>query len=695
MSKSLFILANEPRSGKSLIALGFMQMLTRKMENPAFFRPIVGSGRVPDHDASLLRGYFNLSIPLNEMWVHTLREAMLLLGSGSQGQLMEDIITRFKELEKKYDFVLCEGTDIDAGDAALEQDINVDIAANLGAPVLAVINGHGKTEEEAANSVQLTYEAYVERGLNVLAVVVNRFGGAFARTLKRCLDDKDSPPPIFVIPTNNQLNKPSMREVRDWLGAKVLYGGDRMDALAGEYLVAAMRVEHFLEYVTENSLVVTPGDRSDIVLGALASRASDDFPNMAGLILTGGMDLKPTIDKVLKGWREFPLPILLVEDHTYMTVKRLEKLYPRIQASDGKKIERALRTFEANVDAHILGERLASSPSSKTTPRMFEYGLIQRAKENKRRIVFCEGEVERILRASDALLRRDVVDIAILGKEDEMRRRASMLGLHLGRAEIINPTDFPEFDDYAKTLFELRKHKGLTEEKARDLMADRTYFGTMMVYKQRADAMISGATNSTADTIRPALQFIKTKPGISIVSSVFFMCLKDRVLVYGDCAVNPDPNAEELAQIAISSARTAAQFGIEPKVAMLSYSTGVSGKGKDVDKVREATEIVRKTAPELAVEGPIQYDAAIDPVVAAEKMPESKVAGHATVFIFPDLDTGNNTYKAVQRSAGAIAMGPVLQGLNKPVLDLSRGCTVQDIIYTAAIAAILSQETAS
>ncbi len=692
MSRSLFILANEPRSGKSLIALGIMQMLSRKVENPAFFRPIVKSNRVADHDASLLRSYFNLTIPENDMYVHTLREAMLLLSSGSQNQFMEDVITRFKKLEREYDFVLCEGTDIDAADAALEQDINVEIAANLGTPVLAVINGHGKTEEEAANSVQLTYEAYAARGLNVLAIVVNLYQGAFSRTVKRCLDDKEDHPPIFVIPTDMSLNKATMREVRDWLGAKILFGEDRMDALVGEYLVAAMRVEHFLEYVSENSLVVTPGDRSDIVLGALASRASDDFPNLAGLILTGGLELKPTIEKVLSGWKDFPLPILLVQDHTYMTVKRLEKLYPRIQPSDVKKIQRALRAFEGNVDVGALSELMASTPSEKTTPRMFQFGLIQRAKENRRRIVFPEGEVERVLRASDALLRRDVVDLVILGKEDEVRRKASMLGLNLTNAQIINPVDYPGFDDYAETLYELRKHKGMTPQEAWDIMADRTYFGTMMVYKNHAHAMVSGATNSTADTIRPALQFVKTKPGISIVSSVFFMCLKDRVLVYGDCAVNPDPNAQELAQIAVSSARTAARFGIEPKVAMLSYSTGQSGKGKDVDKVREATELVRQMAPDLPVEGPLQYDAAVDPVVAAEKLPGSKVAGHATVFIFPDLDTGNNTYKAVQRSAGAVAMGPVLQGLNKPVLDLSRGCTVEDIIYTAAIAAILAQE---
>ena len=694
MSKSLYIIANEPRSGKSLVALGVMQMLTQTVENPAFFRPVVSSNRVVDHDTNLICDWFSLDMDRKDTWVHSLRSAMNLLSSGGEAQFLEEIIAKFKMLEAKYDFILCEGTDVDAGDAALEQDINAEIAANLGCPVLLVVNGHGKTEEEAAHSVQLTLDAYQERSLDIAAIVVNLYEGAFDRTLKRCLDDRDSPPPIFVIPTHNRLNKPSMDEVRQWLGAKVLYGEDNLDSLVGEKLVAAMRVENFLEYVTDNCLVVTPGDRADIVLGALASKAASDFPNISGLLLTGGLDPKPMMTKVLEGWKEFPLPILSVGGHTYKTVRRLERLYPRIHPTDIKKIDTALRVFEAGVDLKILDERMNSTPSGKNTPRMFEYTLIQRAKENKQRVVFPEGGEERIQKAADALLRRDVVDITLLGDKKNILNDASKMGLNLSKADIVDPNDFPDLDDYSDTLYELRKHKGMTPVAAHDRMITSTYFGTMMVYKGHADAMVSGATHSTADTVRPALQFIKTKPGVSVVSSVFFMCLRDRVLVYGDCAVNPDPNAEQLAQIAISSAETARQFGIDPKVAMLSYSTGGSGQGADVEKVREATRIAKERAPELPLEGPLQYDAAVDPVVAEEKLPGSEVAGHATVLIFPDLDTGNNTYKAVQRSAGAVAMGPVLQGLNKPVLDLSRGCNVKDIIYTATIAAILAQENA-
>jgi phosphate acetyltransferase len=318
---------------------------------------------------------------------------------------------------------------------------------------------------------------------------------------------------------------------------------------------------------------------------------------------------------------------------------------------------------------------------------------VQQAKSDKRRIVLAEGNDDRILTAAENLLSRDVVDLTLLGNPSEVRGQIQRLGLEidLDRVPIIEPRESPKFEEYAQTLYELRKHKGMNLDTATDLMSDVSYYGTMMVYKGDADGMVSGAVHTTMHTILPALQFIKAKPGFSVVSSVFFMCLEDRVLVYGDCAVNPDPTAEELSEIAVSSADTARDFGIEPRVAMLSYSSGESGKGEDVEKVRTATKLVQERRPDLEVVGPIQYDAAVDPTVAAQKMPGSKVAGQATVFVFPDLNTGNNTYKAVQRETGAIAIGPVLQGLKKPVNDLSRGCTVKDIINTVAITAIQAQ----
>jgi phosphate acetyltransferase len=327
---------------------------------------------------------------------------------------------------------------------------------------------------------------------------------------------------------------------------------------------------------------------------------------------------------------------------------------------------------------------------------MFEYELLEKARKHKQHIVLPEGEEERILRAAETLLRREVVEITLLGDEKIIGERIAQLGLKMETVKIIDPKASSLLEEYVETYYDLRKHKGITMENAHDVMCDVNFFGTMMVYKDHADGVVSGSVHSTAATVRPAFEIIKTKPGFSIVSSVFFMCLENRVLVYGDCAVNPNPNAKQLAEIAMSSAQTARTFGIEPVVAMLSYSSGESGKGEDVELVREATKIAKELArnsdPELKLDGPIQYDAAVDPSVARTKMPDSEVAGKATVFIFPDLNTGNNTYNAVQRSAGAVAIGPVLQGLKRPVNDLSRGCTIPDIVNTVAITAIQAQE---
>ena len=325
------------------------------------------------------------------------------------------------------------------------------------------------------------------------------------------------------------------------------------------------------------------------------------------------------------------------------------------------------------------------------TPLAFQADLIERARADRKRIVLPEPDDDRVLQAAAQVLAAGIADITFVGDADYVAKRAGELGLDLSAAQVVSVNDPAYLERYAEEFARLRAKKGVTLEQAREKVTDVSYFGTMMVHMGDADGMVSGAAHTTAHTIVPSFQIIKTKPGTSIVSSVFLMLLQDRVLVYGDCAVNPEPNATELADIAISSAATARQFGVEPRVAMLSFSTGTSGKGADVDKVREATELVRAKEPDLAVEGPIQYDAAIDPTVAAKKAPDSLVAGRANVFIFPDLSSGNIGYKAVQRSSGAIAIGPVLQGLNKPVNDLSRGALVEDIINTVAITAVQAQ----
>ena len=393
---------------------------------------------------------------------------------------------------------------------------------------------------------------------------------------------------------------------------------------------------------------------------------------------------------LIEGWTGAPLPVLLTEQHTSKAFMSLQEIYGLIEPTDTRKINTVLGLYDHYVNGKEISARLNMTKPGRMTPMMFELNLIERAKANKMRIVLAEGEEPRILQATDILLRREVADIILLGNEDKINKLARELHLDISKATIIDPVTSPKFEDYAATYAELRKAKGVTIERARDVMSDATYYATMMVKKDDADGMVSGAVNTTAHTIRPAFEFIKTKPGYSVVSSVFLMCLKDRVLVFGDCAVNPNPTSQQLAEIAVASADTAKVFGIDPRVAMLSYSTGTSGKGADVDVVVEATALAKEKAPELSLEGPLQYDAAIDPTVAKTKLPNSKVAGKATVFIFPDLNTGNNTYKAVQRAAEAVAIGPVLQGLNKPVNDLSRGCNADEVYKMSLITACQS-----
>ncbi|AGW13265.1 phosphate acetyltransferase [Megalodesulfovibrio gigas] len=696
MVKNLYIIGTEPRTGKSAIALGLTQMLLRDVQRVAFFRPIIsgGQGNRKDHDINLILSQFYLNQRYEDTYAFTLAEARDIVNRGEHALLVETILNKYKGLERRFDFVLCEGTDFLGSDPAFEVDINSEIAANLGAPVLLVTNAQGKSPEEIVSSTQLAIDGFEEKGLDILATIINRAEvkdkdyvlsqlSCKFRSTTECLH--------YVIPEEPSLGKPTVKDVAKWLDAEVLIGREQLDAQVDDYLVAAMQVGNFLDYISKNCLVVTPGDRSDIILSCYASRQSTEYPDMAGIVLTGGIEPQRNIRKLIEGWSGNPMPVLLTKGHTFKTARVLMDLYGRIEADDQKKIATALGTFETNVDVNELRTRLEAKRSTRVTPKMFEYSLIEKAKNDRKHIVLPEGSSGRILKAADILLRRGVVDLTILGDPDQIRSDISQMSLDLSAAHIVSPAKSPLFDAYVNTFYDMRKAKGMTMEVARDTMADPTYFGTMMVKLGHAHGMVSGSITTTAQTIRPAFQIIKTKPGASIVSSVFLMCLSDRVLVFGDCAVIPNPNAKELADIAIQSAETAMIFGVEPRVAMLSYSTGESGSGEDVDKVREATKLVRELRPELLVEGPLQYDAAANPDVAATKLPGSAVAGKATVFIFPDLNTGNNTYKAVQQSAGAVAIGPVLQGLNMPVNDLSRGCTVDDIVNTVAITAIQAQ----
>ncbi|MBW2118300.1 MAG: phosphate acetyltransferase [Deltaproteobacteria bacterium] len=696
MSNSLYITATKARSGKSAITLGVMEMLLRKIDRVGFFRPIIPGISDRDDDINLISSYFKLKIPYDQMYGFTGTEASNMVSLGKESEVIEGIIKKYDQLREICDFILSEGTDFASSTAAFEFDINAEISKNLSCPVLLVANAHQRSTDGTVRSVEMALDSLDEMGCHTIATIVNRTDPKEGQTIIKLLKEKDLAREqlIYAIPDEESLGKPTVGEIADILGAEVLYGEEQLNRHVYSFTVAAMQLQNFLTRMERGSLIITPGDRADVIVACLAAVSSTSMENVAGIVLTGGLKPEKSIWELIKGFPQM-VPVISVKENTFPTATRVDKIHARISPDDDRKITRALAVFEKNVDTEQLEEKVITTRTAIVTPKMFEYELLQRARTHKQHIVLPEGEEERILKATETLLRREVVEITLLGNEELIREKILQLGLQMSAANIVEPLKSNFFDEYVKTYYDLRQHKGITEENAHDIMSDVSYFATMMVYKGHAHGMVSGAVHSTAETIRPALQIIKTKPDFSIVSSVFFMCLEDRVLVYGDCAVNPDPNASQLAEIALSSAQTAKTFGIDPIVAMLSYSTGASGKGADVDKVREATRITKKKAresfPGLKIEGPIQYDAAVDSSVAKTKLPESDVAGKATTFIFPDLNTGNNTYKAVQRSAGAVAIGPVLQGLRHPVNDLSRGCTIPDIVNTVAITAIQAQ----
>ena len=685
-ASSIYVTSPEGDTGKSTIALGVVHRLAASVAKVGVFRPIKRLGEDRDYILELLLSQATAGLPYEQCVGVSYQQL-----HDDQEAAIGEIVDRYHAVADQCDAVVIVGSDYTDVATPTELSVNARIAVNLGAPVVLAVRAKARTPDEVAQVVELCLAELAAQHAHTAAVVANRCDPpempAVAKALERFA------PHTYVLPDVPLLVAPTVADLRGAVNGTLISGDEAL--LAREVmsvLVAGMTAEHVLERLSDGAAVITPGDRSDVVLAVASAHAAEGFPSLSCVILNGGLPLHPSIAALVSGLG-LRLPMVATTLGTYETASAVASARGRVTMSSTRKIDTALALMERYVDVGDLLAQLSIPIPTVMTPQMFTYQLVEWARRDRKRIVLPEGYDDRILRAAGRLLRRRVADLTILGDEARIRSRAAELGVDLSAAELLNPEDSELCDKFAEQYAEMRKHKGVTLERAREIMADGSYFGTMLVHNGIVDGMVSGAAHTTAHTVRPAFEIIRTKPDVSTVSSVFFMCLADRVLTYGDCAIVPEPTTEQLADIAISSARTAEQFGIEPRVAMLSYSTGTSGTGAEVEKVREATKLVRNREPNLLVDGPIQYDAAVDPTVAATKMPDSPVAGRATVLIFPDLNTGNNTYKAVQRSAGAIAIGPVLQGLNKPVNDLSRGALVEDIVHTVAITAIQAQET--
>ncbi|MDO5645737.1 MAG: phosphate acetyltransferase [Dermabacter sp.] len=687
VSHSVYVTSPEGRTGKSIIALGLLESLVATSENVGVFRPIIDDRDGTDYAVELLTSHPAVQQEYDEAVGVTYD-----LVNSNPERAQAEIMQRYQALRDRFSAILVVGSDYEGVSNPAELAFNAAVAANIGASVVLVLRGRGRSAAETATVAQLAFQQFSNNHARPVAVIANRADPKIVPDMRDALAAAlPSEVITAVLPESPVVYAPTVNSIKEAVNGTVVQGSPEwLDRVSLDTVVAAMGLPNVLRRLTENSTVIAPGDRNDLLPGLLLAQQSGTFPTLSSIVLTGGYGLPEEISRLTTGVQG-DLPIIVTEENTFEAAVKVDAARGRLTASSTQKLDAARRVVAENLPMSRLLATLNVAKSNVVTPMMFQFELIARARGEKKTIVLPEGDEPRIIAAADAILNRGVAHLILLGDETAIRAKASQLGHDITEARIISPHDEALVEEFAEEYARLRAKKGVTIGQARDKVQDVSYFGTMMVHMGYADGMVSGSVNSTAHTIRPSFEIIKTKPGAKIVSSVFLMALEDRVLVYGDCAVNPDPTAEQLADIAEQSAATAQQFGVEPRVAMLSYSTGTSGTGADVDKVREATEIVRASQPELNVEGPIQYDAAVDASVAKTKLPESSVAGRATVFVFPDLNTGNNTYKAVQRSAGAIAIGPVLQGLNKPVNDLSRGALVEDIINTVVITAIQAQ----
>ena len=683
-TKSLMVISRTPQSGMRFITMGIMAMLKRKIQHLAFFKPIVDSLK-DDNDMHFYRDYFRLKQSRDSAYLLDFENVKRLLSQDRDDLIYEKILEHYEFLIKKYDFVICNGMINIEVDELIDVDINFEIAKNLQIPTVEIINAKDMSIDEIVESIDYIIHQSKKEKVRLLGLFINRVSEEILYNIRELKKEVN----IFAIPEIKELTSPTMLDIIKELNGKgIILDSSMLDRTIYQSKVATMMLPNYLDYLEEGDLIIVSGDRCDILVGTLIANYSKNYPSIAGILLTGGITPPKSIYRLIDGIDIPRIPIISIKSHTIEAVEKVERVSAQITTYNRKKLALAEGIFSRYINLKSLKKYLSLNQPDSMSPIRFTYSIYEKAKESNSNILLLESGDERVLRATDIVLRRGLCKITLLGKKEQIYQKASTLGLDLSKATIIDPQDNPYIDDFIDKFYELRKDKGVIYPMAREMISRVNYFGTMMVYFGLVDGLVSGATHTTKETIKPAFQIIKTKKGIDIVSSIFFMLVNSRVLVYGDCAINPNPTAKELAQIAISSAQTAKTFGIEPIVAMLSYSSGNSGVGREVEKVREATKIAKELTPNLLIEGPIQYDTAIDIEVAKKKMPHSRVAGRATVFIFPDLNTGNNTYKAVQRSTNGVAIGPILQGLNRPFNDLSRGCSVDDIVHTIAITAI-------
>lgn len=718
VSRSVYLTGTDSADTTSPVLIGMMNYFQRHVPRVGYFQPI-GTDQFPHsmtglpRHVELLHSVFQMPGDPTRMFGLSKAEAMSLLATGKTGEMMDWLYEAYEQYRKGFDLVLVEGPSMDSmGSNFLE--LSAQIASNLGAPAMLLTNAEGK--ESAAHIVersQIAAQVFSEANVEVLGVLANMVPqqdrALLAGQLAKCLEG--GPLPFLgAMPLDGTLSSIRLDEVKAALDAKVVFGGASvLDREVDRVFVASAHLETLLEYVDDASagewdvprrpLVICSHTRADVIIALLAAHFSGAGPHASAILMTGAARITPVVHKIIKaledGQSDLMLPILFTDKRTFDVSNKISRIHDSILPTSSSKVEQSKLLFDKYVHANALVERLSSLREAAMTPKLFMHNLTKRCQENPQHIILPESLDKRILQAAATITAQGIARITLLGEPAAVQAQAARVGVDISKCQVVDHLKSSMMDEYVALVVEARKKKNVTEEMARDYLADANYFATTAVLNGDADGMVSGATHTTANTIRPALQLLRTNSGPqALVSSVFFMCLPDKILVYGDCAVNVSPTSEQLATIAITSADTAQAFGVDSRVALLSYSTLGSGSGPEVEKVTEAARLANEWRPDLKIEGPIQYDAAVDAEVAAVKInTPSQVAGRATVCVFPDLNTGNNTYKAVQQSTGAVAIGPILQGLDKPVNDLSRGCTVADIINTVECTCIQALQT--